>query len=185
MLFQHPSIPQRVVHQHETALLHARKQHFVVLQISPLVRIHKSHVPLYIHLRHQIHGVANVQMDTVGIFAVLEPRTHKVFHLVKDLERMKFGSGLESLGHAQRAVTAERAQLHYHVRCNHLHQHLQQTALQMAACHLSVSQPQLGIAPKGVKVFALCVNVVQYVLVQFLCHSSVSDFVRIASMASL
>ena len=58
------------------------------------------------------------------------------------MDRSSFG---ESLGHAESGVSGKSAYLKDKLRPYHGHQHLEQTALNMARCHTRVEQPEVGL----------------------------------------
>src|SRR3712207_4762162 len=102
------------------------------------------------------------------------PRTGEVFHLIVYLERVEPAlhirllgfQGLESLGQAEGRIARESSHLEDIAGPCHLHKHLQQPSLQMAAGHASVDGMDVGGPIKAVQIVTLGVAVVTNVGVE-------------------
>ena len=86
--------------------------------------------------------------------------------LVVHFEGIKLAVRRQSFGQAQGGIAAVSAKLERQARTDHLHEHLEQPALQVAGGHARIEQAQVGVAVEGVQVVALCVYVRKDVFVE-------------------
>ena len=126
------AVPQGVVGNDEAPRAQDGEHHLVGLCVGALVAIDECHVEGDAQARCLADGVANDERHLVGNRRPLYPRTCEVLLFVVDLEGVQVAVVLQSLRHAEGRIATERTHLEDVLGTNHLYQHLQQAALQMA-----------------------------------------------------
>ena len=123
----------------------------------------------------QLVGIADAVVDIAAQSRPFYPPTGELFQLVIDIKGVydaSFAHLLQSLSHTEGAVSRERTHLQDVPWAYHGDQHLEQSALNMAAHHAPVERMQVGGTPKSVQIVALWVAVLLDVALQFFRHTS-------------
>ena len=98
-MLQNMPIPQGIVGHNKASGIHQGQQHLVICHVFPLVGINKSEVPTLLHLRDELQGIADVEVNLVPIGTPLEPLPQEVFVLVEHLEGVNLSLLLQTLRH--------------------------------------------------------------------------------------
>ena len=73
---------------------------------------------------------------------------------------------VEPFGEAQGGIAGECAHFDDVFRALHLDEHLEQSALQVSACHASVEQSHISVAVEAVEIFRFGIGVTAHVVVE-------------------
>ena len=160
------SVPQGVVGNDESSWAHHSKRHLVGLYVSAFVAIDESHVESHSEPWSFRYGIANDKLYLVGDIGTLNPRSCEVFLFVVYLESIEFCALFKSFSHADGTVSTKGSHLQDILWSHHLHQHFQQSSLQVSACHASVQQLYVRCPVEPVEIVALRINVLQHVFFQ-------------------
>ena len=160
----HMTVPERVVGDDESPRPQDAHHHLVALDIRALVAIDERHVELYSEFRGLRQRVADDELDTVGHLRALDPGPREVLHLVVDLERVEPSALRQTLRHRDGAIAAERPHFEHPLWLYHLHQHLQQSSLQVSAGHPSVNRVHVRRPPQPVQILRLRLRVPPHVV---------------------
>ena len=110
------------------------------------------------------------------------PGAGKILQFIVNLIGMQQRSFAQPLGHAECRVTRKGANLEHTLGAGQLHQHLEQSALQMPRCHARVDELQVCLAVERLQVVTFLIHVLQDVCLYSLV---VGHNANNASMASL
>ena len=165
-------VPQSIIRQDVSSRVQDAHHHLVSLDVGALVAIHESQVEHHTQFGCFNVGIADAEINLVGNIRTFNPGTGEILHLVVDFEGVELAALLQSLGKADGAVATEGAHLKNILGADHLHQHLEQSALDVPARHTSVDGMDVGGTIETVEIIALRLDVLADIFVDkfCLCH---------------
>ena len=159
------TVPERVVCQDEAPRPQDTHHHLVALAVGPLVAVDEGHVEGDTKFGGLRQRIADDKLNLVCHLRAFDPGTCEVLHLVVDLERVEPSALRQSLRHRDGTVAAECSHFEHPLWLDHLHQHLQQPALQVSAGHPSMNGSDVRCPPQPVQVLRLCLCMPQHILI--------------------
>ena len=160
------SVPESVVCQNKSSRLKYTHHHLVAVAIGAFVAIHKSQVKLNTKLWSFLKCVTDDELYLISHTRTFNPRTGKVLHLVVNLEGVQASAFIQSFCHRYGTISAECAYFKDVLGTNHLYQHLEQSALQVAARHTPVDGMYVGGSPQPIQIVGLWLCMLQDVFVE-------------------
>ena len=160
------TVPERIVGEEKTTVFQQGKHRLVGLDIVAFVAVDEGQIEVEIEFRCLGDGIANQKSDSVAISRIFEPFSRKILHFIVDFVGPEVSTVGQSLGHAKCRIAAERADFEHTLRSNHLHEHFQQSTLQMPTDHVAMQRVKVRGTPEFVQIFGFWLGVAENVIFQ-------------------
>ena len=160
------SVPEGIVSQYKTAWSEDGEHHLVALAVGTFVTVDKGHIKFYAKFRGFRQRITDNEVDLVCYSRTFYPWTGEILHLVVDLKGVESSAFLQAFCHRDGTVTAERSYFEDGLWTDHLHQHLQESPLQVPTGHPSVDGADVRGPPQPVEILWFRLRMRQYILLQ-------------------